>query len=75
MKKRWRKKNIKKTPANIAQSIGENGLRIRKRVLAAEGFLDRILASFGLRIKTQLGEGSFNPPRLKSALDPFRFQD
>ena len=49
IKKRCRKKNIKKTPANIAQRRGENGLRIRKSVLAAFGFLDRILASFGLR--------------------------
>ena len=75
IKKRCRKKNIKKTPANIAQRRGENGLRIRKSVLAAFGFLDRILASFGLRIKTQLGNVSFNPPQLKSGLDPFRFQD
>lgn len=61
-----------KTPANAAQRRGENGLRIRKSVLAAFGFLDRILASFGLRIKTQLGNVSFNPPQLKSGLDPFR---
>ena len=43
---------MKKTAANKAQRRGENGLRIRKRVLAALGFLDRILASFGLRKKS-----------------------
>ena len=49
MKKRKRQKKMVKTPANEAQRRGENGLRIRKSLLAAWGFLDRILASFGLR--------------------------
>ena len=49
IKKRKKQKKMAKTPANAAQRRGENGLRIRKSVLAAFGFLDRILASFGLR--------------------------
>ena len=49
IKKRKKQKKMAKTPANAAQRRGENGLRIRNSVLAAFGFLDRILASFGLR--------------------------
>ena len=41
---------MKNTPANKAHKRGEKGLKIRKSVLAAFGFLDRILASFGLRM-------------------------
>ena len=49
IKNRKRKKKITNTPTNKAQMRGEKGFSARKSLLAARGFLDRILASFGLK--------------------------
>lgn len=49
LKARKRKKNSRKTAAIKLQRRGENGLRRRNSLLEGPAFLERILASFGLK--------------------------